>query len=120
MVIKRNISDISKSSCDTVCKRLSGSSVLYSSVKQFEAMDNFSIDKVWIEVKTTQPFLIDLLNAITGNQVDIDKTNEEAKVKYCFIYSILMQMRWHELSLFQRIITALLIEGGCGKQVVSH
>ena len=118
MVIKRNILDISKSSCDTVCKRLSGSSVLYSSEKQFEAMDNFSIDKVWIEMKTTQPFLIDLMNAITGNQVDIDKTNEEAKVKYCFIYSILMQMRWHELSLFQRIITVLLIEGGCGKQVV--
>lgn len=92
--------------------------MLYSSDEQFEAMDDFNINKVWLEMKITQPFLIDLMNATTGNPVDIDNTTEEVKVKYCFIYSILMNMRWHELSLFQRINTVLLIEGGCGKQVI--
>jgi hypothetical protein len=93
--------------------------MLYSSEERFEAMKNFNIDKVWLEMKTTQPFLIDLMNATTGNNVHIDKTSQEAKLKYCFIYSILMNMRWHELSLFQRINTVLLIEGGCGKQVIN-
>ena len=118
MVMKRNILNKSKACSDTVCKRLRGSSVLYNhNQKQFETMKGFCINKVWQEVKSTQPFFIDFMNAITGNQVDIDETKDEAKVKYCFIYSILMQMRWHELSLFQRINTILLIEGGCGKQL---
>ena len=117
MAIKRNILNGSNTSCEKVCRRLTGSSVLYSSDEQFEAMDDFNINKVWLEMKITQPFLIDLMNATTGNPVDIDNTTEEVKVKYCFLYSILMNMRWHELSLFQRINTVLLIEGGCGKQL---
>lgn len=108
MAMKRNILNKIKTSSDSVCKRLYGSSVLYSSKKQFDAMENFSIEKIWLEMKSTQPFLIDLLNTITGNEVDIDKTSEEVKVKFCFIYSILMNVRWHELSLFQRVNTVLL------------
>ena len=74
MAIKRNICNESNTSCATVCKRLSGSSMLYSSEERFEAMKNFNIDKVWLEMKTTQPFLIDLMNATTGNNVHIDKS----------------------------------------------
>jgi hypothetical protein len=80
-------------------------------------MKDFSIDLLWKEMITHHPFLIDMLNAMTGKEIDIKNTTDELKVKYCFIYSIIMNIRWHELSLFQRINTVLLIEGGCGKQV---
>ena len=57
---------------------------------------------------THHPFLIDMLNAMTGKEIDIKNTTDELKVKYCFIYSIIMNIRWHELSLFQRVNTVLL------------
>ena len=82
MVMKRNILNKSKACSDTVCKQLSGSSVLYNpNQKQFETMKGFCINKVWQEMKATQPFFIDFMNALTKNQVDIDKTKEEAKVE---------------------------------------
>ena len=116
--IKRNMLDKCKLSSDALCKRsTSESSVLYSSNEQYNVMSDFNIDKIWVELKTHQPFLIDALNAISGKECDIDKTADDVKVKYCFIYSIVMNIRWHEFSLLQRIITVLLIEGGCGKQV---
>lgn len=115
--IKRSILHKCKMSCDALCKRNSESSVLYASDVNFNAMKNFSIEKIWLEMKTCHPFLIDLLNAMTGKEEDICNITNEVKVKYCMVYSILMNIRWHELSLFQRINTILLIEGGCGKQV---
>jgi len=38
-------------------------------------------------------------------------------VKYSFLYSILMNERWHELNLVKRVNTVLIIEGGCTKKV---
>ena len=41
----------------------------------------------------------------------------EFQVKNSFLYSILMNERWHELNLVNRVNTVLIIEGGCTKKV---
>jgi hypothetical protein len=74
-------------------------------------MSEMDFDKIWEEIKSTSPFLIDIFNAVSGAR------EPEPQVKYSFIYSILMNVRWHELSVVQRVNTVLMIEGGCTKQV---
>jgi hypothetical protein len=98
-----------------LCKRKEKSSVLYN--KCYKGLSEFKIDDVWEELILHHSFFIDVLNTITGERCDIINTPEKLKTKYCFIYSILMFSRWHELSLFQRVNTILLLEGGCSKQV---
>lgn len=108
VAIKRNILHKCKVSSDALCKRSSHSSVLYASMEQYTIMKDFSIDLLWKEMITHHPFLIDMLNAMTGKEIDIKNTTDELKVKYCFNYSIIMNIRWHELSSFQRVNTVLL------------
>ena len=81
-----------------------------------EAMSDFDFDKVWKELVEYHPFFLDVLNAIAGETCDLADTPPNLQVKHCFIYSILMMQRWHELSLLQRINT-VLISGGGSKQV---
>ena len=59
------------------------------------------------------PFAISVMNAISGKS----STTEDLRVKYSFLYSILMIERWHELSVLKRVNTVLIIEGGCSKKV---
>ena len=65
------------------------------------------------------PFLIDIMNAVSGKNgaTDCITENTDLQVKYSFVYSILMNERWHELSVLKRVNTLLVIEGGCTKQV---
>ena len=53
-------------------------------------MKDFNIDLLWKEMIKHHPFLTDLLNAMTGNEININNRSDELKVKYCFIYSINM------------------------------
>ena len=41
---------------------------------------------------------------------------EEVKLRYSFIYSMLMYLRWNHNSLWKRVNSVVLIKGGCGKQ----
>ena len=84
-----------KKSCEKVCKRQSPS-ILYN--KNFEQMAKIDMEKVWLEMKNSHPLLIDVFNAVSGK----DDAHDTSKTRYCFIYAILMQLKWHELSLFQR------------------
>ena len=113
--IKRdNVKSISDA-CSVLCRR-SGGSVLYD--KNFKDMSEFNFDKIWTEMVQSVPFVVDVLNAISGLTCDIDDTPQCMQVKYCFVYSILMNNRWHELSLLQRMNTVLMIRGGGHKQVI--
>jgi hypothetical protein len=85
--------------------------------KDYESLQDFDFKKIWNEFKTNLPFLVELMNAVSNNDSDIEGTGHELMVKYSFLYSILMNERWHELSLVKRMITVLTIEGGCSKQV---
>ena len=107
-----------RSSCSNLCKR-SGGSVLYGN--NYESLKDFSFDSIWKEFTANFPFLVELMNAIVGNDLScIEDTNRELRVKYSFLYSILMNERWHELSLVKRVNTVLVIEGGCTKQVLKY
>ena len=76
-------------------------------------MKDFSFDRVWNEIESNIPFVVTIMNAACGKSF----TTADLRVKYSFIYSILMSERWHELSLLKRVNTVLIIEGGCTKKV---
>ena len=112
--MKKAATDEISSSCKQLCKR-SHSSVLYGNT--YESLKEFEFDKVWNEMATNVPFLKNIFNSVSGKNGAIEISQDQLKVKYDFIYSILMNERWHELSLLKRVHTVLVIEGGCTKQV---
>ena len=113
--IQKLLCDDVRKSCEKLCKRSGASSVLYS--KDYESLSDFHFFKVWDELKANQPFFMELMNAMSGNNIDVEDTKHELRVKYSFLYPILMNERCHELSLIKRMITILIIEGGCSKNV---
>ena len=54
-----------------------------------------------IKMERNIPFLITLMNNVAGK----DSIKADLRVKYSFLYSILMSERWHELSILKRIMT---------------
>ena len=113
--IKRDIVKSISDACSVLCRRRGGS-VLYD--KDFKEMSEFDFAKIWTEMVRSIPLFLDVLNSISGLTCDIDDTPLCMQIKYAFIYSILMNNRWHELSLVQRINTVLMIRGGGSKQVI--
>ena len=77
---------------------------------------NLNLDKIWAEIEENCKIIIKFFNAITSKTADQDPS---MKVKYCFVYAILMNARWSEFSLLQRVNTVLVIEGGCSKKVIN-
>ena len=94
-IIKREIVKSLSSTCSGLC-RCSGGSVLCD--KDFKEMSKFEFANIWNEMVQSIPFFLDVLNAISGQTSDMPVG---LQVKYVFIYSILMNKRWHELSLVQ-------------------
>ena len=78
-------------------------------------LEQFSFSSLWVEIEANIPFLINVMHAISG--VEKVRSKKDLQSNYGFLYAVLMNIRWHELSLVQRINTLFLIEGGCTKQV---
>ena len=114
--LKLTIKDEIAAACQTLCRRSDGS-VLYSNRNSFETLKEFDFDRVWTEMKSIVPFFIEIMNAVSGKNLGMENTELDVRVKFCFLYSVLMNERWHELSLLKRVNTILIIEGGCTKKV---
>lgn len=81
-------------------------------------MNNFDLNKVWVELKTSHLYLVEIMNAVSGKEKSAAETKRELQVKYSFLYSILMNERWHYLNLVKRVNKVLIIEDGCTKKVI--
>ena len=114
--LKLAIKDEIAAACQTLCRRSDGS-VLYSNRNSFETLKGFDFDRVWTEMKSIVPFFIEIMNAVSGKNLGMENTELDVRIKFCFLYSVLMNERWHELSLLKRVNTILIIEGGCTKKV---
>lgn len=112
--LKLSITDEISTACQKLCRRTDGS-VLYGN--SYESLRDFDFDRVWSEMEKNIPYLIEIMNAVSGTNTGIEGTKRDLRVKFSFLYSILMSERWHELSLLKRVNTILIIEGGCTKQV---
>lgn len=99
-----------------LCKFKGGSVLL--ATKDIKAMTEFNIDSIWSEMLAYQPFLISVFAAVAGSKLDSNDIPEEVRVKFCFVYAILMNIKWDKLSLLQRINTVAMIEGGGSKKVI--
>ena len=112
--LKKTVSEELRTSCAKMCKPSQGS-VLYGN--DYDSMKDFDFNKVWLELKMNLPFLVELMNTVSGKENSVAETKLKLQVKYSFLYSILMNERWHELNLVKRVNTVLIIEGGCTKKV---
>ena len=90
------ISEEMNTACQKLCRRSDGS-VLYG--HGYPSLKDFSFDSVWNEIESNIPFLVNIMNAVCGKSF----VTPDLRVKYGFIYSILMSERWHELSLLKRV-----------------
>jgi hypothetical protein len=97
-----------------LCKRSQGS-VLYGN--DYQSLKYFSYNNIWMELKDNFAMLVEFMSAIAGEERKMEDIGESLRVKYSFLYSILMSERWHELNLVKRVNTVLIVEGGCTKQV---
>ena len=101
LAIKESIKDEIAAACQTLCRRSDGS-VLYSNRNSFETLKGFDFDRVWTEMKSIVPFFIEIMNAVSGKNLGMENTELDVRVKFCFLYSVVMNERWHELSLLKR------------------
>ena len=77
-------------------------------------MNNFDLNKVWVELQTSHPYLVEIMNAVSGKEKSAAETKRELQVKYSFLYSILM----NELNLVKRLNSVLIIECEFTKKVI--
>ena len=116
VALKLAIKDEIGPACQTLCRRSDGS-VLYSNRNSFETLKEFDFDRVWTEMKTNVPCFIEIMNAVYRKNLGMENTELDVRVKFWFLYSALMNERWHELSSLKRVNTILVIEGRCTKKV---
>ena len=102
-------------SCKALSVRGHGKSILHD--HSFKGLNEYSHQDLWSELLDKNELVVDLFNAISNQKVEARNTPEAIQQKYTLVYSILMNIRWHELSLLQRINSVLLIEGGCSQEV---
>ena len=89
--LKLTIKDEIAAACQTLCRRSDGS-VLYNNRNSFETLKEFDFNRVWTEMKSNVPFFIEMMNAVSGKNLGMENTELDVRVKFCFLYSVLMQM----------------------------
>ena len=116
-MVKNEIKNEIKNDIEDTCKRLcSNSNGSMLGKTSYTDMSMFNTDKIWNELCTNFPYLVDILKTICKANDDPEK-HDVIKIKLSFIYSILLNMRWSKLSLAQRVNTVLMIESGSSKKV---
>ena len=98
----------------SLCRRYNGS-VLYD--KGETDVAEFNTDEIWNELVTCHPFLVDTFNRVSGSSCKADETPIFNRPKFCLAYGILMYIRWHEFSLFQRVNAFVITEATNIKKV---
>ena len=100
-----------QSSCEKLCHKTNGS-YLYG--HKYSDLEGFSFENVWEELLTKHPSLVRIMQAVAK----VDDIKESTKIQFSVCYAILMKIRWQHLSLFQRVMTVMMIEGGAAKEVI--
>ena len=80
--------------------------------KNYTGLCSLNLDDIVQEMRHFCPTVYDILSTM------LDMDNKEKKnPTLCLVYGLIMFRRFHELSLFQRINTLILIEGNANQQV---
>ena len=114
--LKASIVNKMSEKCKSLCKVNNGS-VLYG--HNYDSLAEFKFSSIWEEIMNNNPFFIDVLSGMSGVCTDFIDVPENVKIKFCFIYAILMNIRWSKLSVMQRMNATMMIEGGGSRKVSS-
>ena len=110
--VKSHILSGIESKAAHLCCRKEGRSLLYE--KDYNDLTSLDFELIFNEFSQNFPFVCQMLQVMSSKKKDL---SEDGIPKMCMIYSMLLNSRWHELSRLKRVITILLIEGGCSKKV---
>lgn len=111
--IEKLILENIKTKADVLCSRKEESSIFYH--KDYDSLVDLNFESILGELCENFPFFSQILQVMASKNENIPM--KDLAPKFSFIYSILMCSRWNELSSFKRVMTILLIEGGCSKKV---
>ena len=102
--------------CKSLCVRTRGEpSVLKET--SVEALESVEWCSVMTEMKERAPDVLDFIATVAAPKL---KRNVEDQVPpVCMIYGMMMNQRWQELSLIQKIATVILGIGHSSKKVLS-
>lgn len=100
--------------CQALCVRTRGEpSILKDS--SVEALEDVNWYGVMIEMKDRAPDVLDFIATVATPR--LKKKVEEQVPPVCMIYAMMMNQRWQELSLIQKIATIILGIGHSNKKV---
>ena len=83
-------------------------------MKSKTALEHFTWERVWIEVKNNAPVLVSLLLQLIPPS---KREDQSARQALCICISILLKLRCHKVNLVQAVISVLLKGGHATKQV---
>lgn len=110
----------SKHRCPLKCRR-SPDSCLFP--KDYSALLNFSVGDVVEEFSRTMPFLFQcLLSVVVSNFLLFRITLNKIQCivpKLAMVYSILMSLRFHELSRMKRLMSVVMLDANAHEKVRS-
>ena len=81
LAVKKAITDQVTKNTNQLCTKKENASILYNHT--YNGMANFDIEKLWKEINTNFPYLIDIFNAITGV---CKKSNVNEDVKHIALH----------------------------------
>jgi hypothetical protein len=87
--------------------------------KQFTDLKTFSVDAVISEIVSKMPLLLQIMYTVSVKEYDtLNNSNlQQLMPRWAVVYGILMQANFHELSLIQTVITAILEDSLCDQKV---
>jgi hypothetical protein len=83
---------------------------------KYDDLITFDWEIIFTELSTKLPFLFRIM-ASTANTASTDNLSSKVRLRLCVAYGIIMQTRCKELNVFQRLVTATLLDNVCDAKV---
>jgi hypothetical protein len=101
--------------CKDICVRKGRTSVLFARNCTPEYLQQFNWAKLLKEMKEKVPDLLDVLTTVAVPK--LRDTDQSQITTVCSVYGLLMNKRWHELSLVPKMVSVILGVGHATKKV---
>jgi len=104
--------------CQELCTRKKGNTSVLKVEKSKVILEDMKWNDVMVEMKERAPDVLDFIATVAAPKMKKKKENQIPPI--CSIYSCLMNQRWQELNLIQKLTTVLLGVGHSTKKVFDY
>ena len=103
--------------CQSLCVRTRGQPSLLKNTS-VEALENVDWGNIMKEMRERVPDVLDFIATVAAPR--LKKNVEDQIPPVCMVYAMMMNQRWQELSLVQKISTVILGIGHSSKKVIYY